>query len=70
MGDDMTELNTPMAILKAALKKEKAAYRFYDNLLKEHKSIEILREMIEQLREEEYRHVQIIEKKIAKLDFG
>jgi len=67
MGDDMTELNTPMSILKAALKKEKASYRFYDDLLKKHKSIEILREMIEQLREEEYRHIQIIEKKITKL---
>jgi len=66
----MTELNTPMAILKAALKKENASYRFYDNLLKEHKSIEILREMIEQLREEEYRHIQIIEKKITKLGLG
>ncbi len=66
----MNELNTPMGILKTALKMEKASYRFYDDLLKKHKSSEILREIIEQLREEEYRHIQIIEKKITKLGLG
>ena len=66
----MTELNTPMSILEEALRKEKASYRFYDDLLKDHKSVEILRDTIKQLREEEYRHIQIIEKKIAKLGLG
>jgi len=66
----MTELNKPMSILKSALKKEKASYRFYEDLLKKHKSVEILKDTIEQLKEEEYKHIQIIEKKITKLGLG
>ena len=66
----MTELMDPIGILKTALKQEQASYSFYDDLLKKYKSIEILREIIEQLRDEEYRHIQRIEKQITKLGLG
>ena len=66
----MTELMDPISILKKALKKEQASYRFYDDLLKQYKSIEILRETIEQLRDEEYSHIKMIENQITKVGFG
>ena len=66
----MTELMDPISILKKALKKEQASYRFYDDLLKQYKSIEILRETIEQLRDEEYSHIKMIENQITKVGLG
>ncbi len=62
-------LSTPMEILEAALAKEKAAYRFYDTLLN-NTGIEILREVIEHLREEEYRHILLVEKMMVKIRNG
>ena len=69
MTTDLKALSTPMAILEAALEKEKAAYRFYDQLLN-NTNIGILREIIEHLLEEEYKHIQLIEKKMAALRNG
>ncbi len=66
----MTELIDPIGILKRALEKEQAAYRFYDGLMKKYRSIEIIRETIEQLRDEEYRHIKMIENQITKFDLG
>ena len=70
MDDEIRKPNTTSEVLEAALKKEKAAYRFYDRLLKENMSIDILKETIEKLRDEEYKHIRFIEKKIAKLGLG
>jgi len=69
MTTDLQALSTPMAILEAALEKEKAAYRFYDQLL-HNTNIGILQEIIEHLLEEEYKHIQLIEKKMAALRNG
>ena len=66
----MTELIDPIGILKRALEKEQASYRFYDEILKQYRSIEILRETIEQLRDEEYRHIKMIENQITKFGLG
>ena len=66
----MSELIDPISILKTALKKEQASYRFYDELLKQYRSIEILSETIEQLREEEYSHIKMIENQITKFGLG
>ena len=66
MNEADSKLYTVDKILKAALRKEKAAYNFYDNLLKDGKA-EPLREILEQLREEEYRHIRLIEKRIGRL---
>ena len=62
-------LETPYDILRAALKKEKAAYRYYDNLLKDEK-VHALREFLEDLRNEEYKHIRRIEKKLSQMELG
>jgi len=69
MTTDLQALSTPVAILEAALEKEKAAYRFYNQLLN-NTNVGILREIIEHLLEEEYKHIQLIEKKMAALRNG
>jgi len=69
MKNETQALSTPMAILEAALEKEKAAYHFYDQLLK-NTNVGLLQEIIEHLIDEEYKHIQLIEKKIAALRSG
>jgi rubrerythrin len=69
MKDNPLSLSTPMEILEAALTKEKAAYNFYEKLLN-NTSIGMLQEIIEHLLEEEYKHIQLIEKKMATLRSG
>ena len=66
MKNSKLSLTTPMEILGAALSKEKAAYDFYEKLL-ENTSIGMLQEIIEHLLQEEYKHIQLIEKKMAAL---
>jgi rubrerythrin len=69
MKDNPFSLSTPMEILEAALTKEKAAYQFYEELLN-NTNIEMLQEIIEHLLHEEYKHIQLIEKKLATLRSG
>jgi rubrerythrin len=69
MKDNPFSLSTPMEILEAALTKEKAAYQFYEALLN-NTNIEMLQEIIEHLLQEEYKHIQLIEKKLATLRSG
>jgi rubrerythrin len=66
MPIDPRTLSTPIAILEAALVREKAAHQFYSQL-RNNTSIGILQEIIEHLLDEEYKHIQLIEKKIAAL---
>jgi len=57
---------TPIDILTAALKKEREAYSFYDRLI--HSSgVTVVQELLEQLRDEEHKHMLMIEKKISRL---
>jgi rubrerythrin len=69
MKDNPLSLSTPMEILEAAIEKEKAAYQFYKELLN-NTNIEMLQEIIEHLLQEEYKHIQLIEKKMATLRSG
>ena len=69
MPTDPRTLSTPMAILEAALSREKAAHQFYSQLLS-NTNIGIMQEIIEHLLEEEYKHIQLIEKKMAALRNG
>ncbi len=66
MKNSQLSLSTPMEILEAALSKEKAAYNFYEKLLN-NTNIGMLQEIIEQLLQEEYKHIQLIEKKMVAL---
>ncbi|MFH0954042.1 MAG: ferritin family protein [Verrucomicrobiota bacterium] len=54
-------------ILQAALRKEKAAYRFYDEMLSATR-IPILRDLLETLRGEEAKHMDMIQKRIAAMN--
>ena len=58
-----------MEILQAALKKEHAAYEFYADV-RDHAKVEMVRNLAEQLCEEEQRHVRLIEHHIADLQRG
>ena len=60
---------TPIQILQAAFKKERDAYHYYDTLLNS-TTVLFLQELLEQLRDEEHKHILLIEKKIKKLTAG
>ena len=63
------EPKTPADILDTALRKEKSAYNFYDRMAMQTR-VAMVRELLEKLREEEAKHVRMIEKKIAQLFLG
>jgi rubrerythrin len=57
---------TPIDILTAALKKEREAYAFYNRLISG-STVTVVQELLEQLRDEEHKHILLIEGKIARL---
>jgi len=65
----MSAIKTPMGLLEMALKKEEAAQRLYDRLLKEPQA-GVVRGFLEQLREEETKHVRMVQRKIVDLRLG
>ena len=60
---------TPVELLEIALKKEKAAYSFYERMMLQ-TQVEAVIKLAAQLREEEAKHVQMITKKMAALRLG
>ena len=60
---------TVSEILETALRREKASYKFYDSILKK-TNLEVLRDVLEELRGEEYKHIRIIEQQMVKLDLS
>jgi rubrerythrin len=62
--------NTVEDILKVALAREETAHRFYEGLLEKHSRVEPIRDLLEQLKDEEYRHIRLIHDKMAQLDLG
>ena len=62
-------LKTPGDILEAALVRERNAHTFYSEALK-HAGSGPVRELLEQLRDSEYMHMQSIEKKMAEMQLG
>jgi rubrerythrin len=69
MRAENKKLRTPIDILEAALAKERDAYRFYDDLLKEVKVV-MVQEILEKLRDEEHKHILMIEREITKTKRG
>lgn len=57
---------TPIEILTAALRKEREAYSFYNQLINS-STVTMVQELLEQLRNEEHKHVLMIEEKISRL---
>ena len=65
----MSEFDTPDKILKAALGKETEARDFYAGLLP-HCSVGFVRELVEKLRDEESKHMKMIEEMITRMSLG
>ena len=57
---------TPIDILTAALKKEREAYSFYNQLINS-STVTVVQELLEHLRDEEHKHILMIEGKISRL---
>ena len=69
MTPESNDFSTPDKILGAALEREKTAYAFYTDLAT-HTRIEMVRRLVEQLKDEEQKHVRMIEEMIARLALG
>jgi len=67
--EDYTRLKMPDDILNAALVQEKKAHDFYTNM-SARCQIDFVRELIEKLKDEEYRHIQLIEGMLVQLRQG
>jgi rubrerythrin len=64
-----SRFSTPDKILKAALSKEKRARDFYADQIGRCR-IEMVRELLEKLRNEEQKHVRMVEQMMANLRLG
>jgi len=62
-------LQTPADILQAALAKEKQAFAFYEEN-ERHARIEMVRELLTTLKDEEQRHIRLIEAMLARIRLG
>ncbi len=62
-------LMTLNQILQVALGKEEEAHRFYDQLLGECR-VDMVRDLLERLKNEEFKHIRMIEDMITRLNLG
>lgn len=69
MSTEVPTPQTPIEILQTALKKENDAYHFYEALL-DTTTVLFLKELLEKLRDEEHKHILMIQKEIAKITSG
>lgn len=67
--NELSGLTTAREILTAALFREEAAHRFYEEVLRSTK-VDFIRDLATQLSEEEQRHILLIQKKLTELDMG
>ena len=63
------DLTTVGGILEAALEKEMEAHEFYGKLLAQHSSTSI-RNVLEKLKDEEYKHIRLIRRMLGNLELG
>ena len=59
----------PEDILNVALVQEKKAYEFYAEVYA-HSNVGVVRELVEKLKDEEYKHIQLIEGMLRRLKLG
>ena len=69
MSPENDGISTPRDILDAALAKEESALRFYEKLLTDSK-VTMVRDLIEELRDQEALHVRLIKKRLVLLNLG
>ena len=60
---------TSEQILNTALAKERAAFNYYDRMLKS-TGIELIQDLLQDLKNEEYKHIKMIETMIRRLNLG
>ena len=65
----MRELKTPEEILKVALEKEIQARDFYAGVAA-HCAVDFIRELLERLRDEESKHIRMVQAMVTKLSLG
>ena len=56
-------------VLQIALKKEESSLKMYSSMVEQTK-VQFVRELLEQLRDEEARHVRMIQKRLSRLAIG
>jgi rubrerythrin len=66
---DKRRLSTPDEILNAALAKERQSREFYSGLAEQCRN-DMVRQLIERLKDEENKHVKMIEEMLADLRLG
>ena len=64
-----SQQTNPHAVLEAALAKERAAHRFYDSKAQT-ATLAVVRDLLLRLKDEEAKHIRLIEGLLAKLDLG
>jgi len=69
MRNDKQKLDSYEKILEMALKKEKAAYLFYENHAKKTKA-RVLQKIFEELRDEEAKHVNVLQRKLDEIRYS
>jgi rubrerythrin len=69
MDQRILKLKTVDEILRAALAKEQAAFDFYSELLN-HTKIDLVRDLVALLKDEEQKHMRLIERKLTELTLG
>lgn len=69
MNEDKKTPHTSIEILKEALRKEQISYTFYNDLLQQ-STVDFMSDILEELRDAEFHHIKMIEKKIAHLELG
>ena len=69
VSTDSGDFHTPEKIIEAALKMERAAYDFYSRILT-HSKTDIITELAEELKDEEYKHIKLIEKIAVDIRIG
>jgi rubrerythrin len=66
---DKNELSSPDQILREALAREEEARDFYDALGKRC-HVDFVRDLLERLKEEEVKHLHLVQNMIARLNAG
>jgi rubrerythrin len=66
---DKRQLSTPDEVLNAALAKEHQSRQFYAGLAEQCK-IDMVKQLIEKLKDEENKHVKMIEEMLSNLRLG
>ena len=69
MNANRRPLTTPGDLLRAALEKEQQAHDFYEQAILSCK-IDMVRELLEKLKDEESRHVRLVRDMLTKIELG